>query len=94
MTISNRKLLCPVCLKIELLRKDLRTCGSVGCVTQWRAWGPSEKSAALEQQHRVTYGIQVTEALNQLDDNGNEGDDFRLAGSFSDTDDLPDFLKK
>ena len=41
---------CPVCGVVKIHRREVRTCGSPGCLAAWRQWTPAQKSKALDRQ--------------------------------------------
>jgi hypothetical protein len=40
--------LCPICRKVPLTRREVKTCGSINCVRMWRSYSPDEKVRAME----------------------------------------------
>lgn len=41
---------CPVCGVIKILRREVRTCGSPGCLEVWRSWSASQRASAMEKR--------------------------------------------
>jgi hypothetical protein len=40
--------LCPICRIVPLTRREVKTCGSHDCISQWRSFSPQQKVKAME----------------------------------------------
>lgn len=51
--------LCPVCFKIRIYRREIRTCGSPGCTELWRSYTVDAKARAVEQADAMKDGAYI-----------------------------------